>query len=83
MHSKLKSRNELNAKLSEIKVFLKERAKEFAKKEQSCDEVMERIENDLGEKLDQSRNELSRIKEQKEETERGIKQLQSQLRNRA
>eukprot|EP00094_Tigriopus_californicus_P002797 TCALIF_02699-PA protein Name:"Similar to ANK3 Ankyrin-3 (Homo sapiens)" AED:0.10 eAED:0.10 QI:0/0.77/0.6/0.9/0.55/0.8/10/151/968 len=76
------ARNELNQKLAEINAFLEDRAKEQSQNEKTKDEVMQNIQKDLGERLTQSKDELSGIKSQMKETERGIKQLQSQLHQR-
>ena len=76
------ARNEVNSKLSEINVFLETKAKEQDENEKSREEVMDKIQRDLGDRLQTSRAELSAIKGQMKETERGIQQLQSQLHKR-
>ena len=58
------ARNDLNTKLSEINSFLEDRAKEQAETDRNRDKVMENIQQDLGERLEQSRVELATIKEQ-------------------
>lgn len=58
------ARNELNQKLAEINAFLEDRAKEQSQNEKTKDEVMQNIQKDLGERLTQSKEELSGIKAQ-------------------
>jgi hypothetical protein len=56
------ARNELNSKLSEINSFLEERAVEQAANDQKKDLLMDEIQQDLGKRLQKSREELSEIK---------------------
>ncbi len=56
------ARNELNSKLSEINSFLEERAAEQAANDQKKDLLMDEIQQDLGKRLQKSREELSEIK---------------------
>ena len=58
------ARNEINQKLAEINAFLGERSRDLAKNEKTRDEVMQKIQEDLGERLKQSRTELAAIKDQ-------------------
>lgn len=57
------ARNELNAKLSEINVFLEGRASEQAEHERKKEKVMEEMQKDLGERLQKSKDELNTIKQ--------------------
>lgn len=58
------ARNEINQRMSEINAFLGQRAKEQEKNEKDRDQVMEKIQRELGEKLQQSKEELAVIKQQ-------------------
>lgn len=58
------ARNEINSKLSEINVFLEEKSKEQSETEKSREEVMDKIQKDLGDRLQTSRTELAAIKAQ-------------------
>ena len=58
------ARNELNQKLSEVNTFLDGRAKSQEVEDKSREESMQKIQKDLGQRLDQSKSELSTIKAQ-------------------
>ncbi len=58
------ARNELNAKLSEINVFLEGRASEQAENERKKEKAFEEVQKDLAERLQKSKDELNTIKQQ-------------------
>ena len=64
------ARNELNQKLSEINEFLEKRATDEAVNEKKKDEVVDKIQKDLGDRLLKSRADLAAIKEQMKGKER-------------
>ena len=58
------ARNQVNSRLSEMNEFLNQRQKEQDEDEKKKTDVTESIQNDLGKRLQISRDELSAIKEQ-------------------
>lgn len=58
------ARNQINSRFSEMNEFLNERQKEQDQDEKKKTDVTEAIQNDLGKRLQISRDELSAIKEQ-------------------
>ena len=56
------ARMELNSKLSEVNAFLDRRAEEQTVNETQKDRISEKIQKDLSERLQQSRDELDSIK---------------------
>ena len=58
------ARMELNAKLSEVNAFLERRAEEQSVNEQERDQITDHIQKDLSGRLQQSRQELTMIRQQ-------------------
>ena len=58
------ARMELNAKLSEVNAFLERRAEEQSVNEQERDQITDHIQKDLSGRLQQSRQELTLIRQQ-------------------
>jgi hypothetical protein len=58
------ARNQVNSRLSEMNEFLNQRQKEQDEDEKKKTDVTESIQNDLGKRLQISRDELSAIKDQ-------------------
>jgi len=76
------ARMELNAKLSEVNAFLERRAEEQSVSVQERDRITDHIQKDLSGRLQQSRQELTVIRQQMKDTEKGINGLQRQLESR-
>jgi hypothetical protein len=58
------ARNQVNSRLSEMNEFLNQRQKEQDDDEKKKTDITESIQNDLGKRLQISRDELSAIKDQ-------------------
>lgn len=64
MRCELMAQMQINSRLSEINAFLDKRAEEQSMNDQERDRISEKIQKDLSERLQQSSQELSHIKNQ-------------------
>ena len=76
------ARTEVNGRLSEINKYLSKKAVEQEQEDKGRDQITKEIQADYAARLQQSREELTRIKEEMQGTKIGILSLQNQLKER-
>ena len=78
MRYEVMARMELNAKLSEVNAFLERRAEEQSVNEQERDQITDHIQKDLSGRLQQSRQELTLIRQQMKGKNRYLQKTRAQ-----